>query len=153
MKVIISETTPQLISLNEMQVHVGDHLPNNIEQSIYYAKLKQLLHAEIFSFCKEQLELKQDLNMLRMSVGTPMPEREIREYLDGLKEKYNEHYDNIGIDYHIEQTRVDYGVPVFVIIKRGEIYSKKFVFRFKKSSANESLEGLTIGQVPTGKED
>jgi len=90
--------------------------------------------------------------MFRMSVGTALPEKEIREYLDGLKEKYS-HYDNVGLEYHIEQTRVDYGVPVFVIIKRGEIYSKKFVFRFKKANANDSLEGLTIGQVPIGKED
>lgn len=152
MKIITESTAPQLETLNEMYIHIADNLPNTVEQSIYYAKLKQLLHGEIFNFCKEQTDLKQDLNILRMSIGIAMPEKEIREYLDGLKEKYNEHYDNVALEYHIEQTRVDFGVPVFVIIKRGEIFAKKFVFRFKKSSAAESLDGLTIGQVPT-KED
>ena len=38
----------------------------------------------------------------------------------------------VGIDYHIEVTRLDFGVPVFVLIKRDSIYLKKFVFRFKK---------------------
>jgi len=40
MKIIVDEMTPQLVSLNEMQVHIADHLPNNVEQSIYYSKLK-----------------------------------------------------------------------------------------------------------------
>ena len=61
-----------------------------------------------------------------------MTEKQIREYLDGLKEKYNGMVNNVGIDYHIEVTRLDFGVPVFVLIKRDSIYLKKFVFRFKK---------------------
>ena len=61
-----------------------------------------------------------------------MTEKQIREYLDGLKLKYNGMVNNVGIDYHIEVTRLDFGVPVFVLIKRDSIYLKKFVFRFKK---------------------
>lgn len=95
MKIINENETSQIQSLNEMFVNVSENLPKDIEQSIYYTKLKTLLHAEIFNFCKEQLELKQDLNLFRMSVGKTMTESEIREYLDGLKEKYNSHYDNV----------------------------------------------------------
>lgn len=148
MKVFNENENPQITTLNEMFINVKDSLPDEIEQSIYYSKLKQLLHSEIFNFCKEQIELKQDLNFFRMNVGKNMTEIEIREYLDGLKEKYNAHYDNVGIDYHIEVTRYDYGVPVFCIIKRNEIFMKKFVFRFRKSNQAKGIEGLTNSGIP-----
>lgn len=150
-EIITEKENPQLTTLNEMMVQVQSSLPTEIEQSIYYAKLKQLLHPEIFNFCKEQVELKEDLNLFRMSVGKPMDENEIREYIDGLKQKYNEHYDNVGIDYHIEVTRYDYGVPVFCIIKRNsKIYMKKFVFRFKKLNQRSGIDGLSNSGVPIG---
>ena len=40
---------------------------------------------------------------------------------------------NIGIEYHIEVTRYDYGVPVFVVIKRDIIYIKKICFQIQKT--------------------
>ena len=156
-EIITESENPQLTTLNEMMVQVQNSLPTDVEQSIYYAKLKHLLHPEIFNFCKEQIELKQDLNLFRMSVGKPMVEKEIREYIDNLKQKYNEHYENVGLDYHIEVTRYDYGVPVFVVIKRTEIFMKKFVFRFKKERltdgiANLSQSGLILNTLKKGSE-
>ena len=79
-------------------------------------------------------DLKDDLNMLRMNVGEQLSEEEIREYLDNLKTTYNSKDNNVALDYHIEVTRFDYGVPVWVTIKRGSIHMKKFVFRFRKST-------------------
>ena len=141
---------PQIIQLNEMVLKVRDSLPRDIENSIYYPKLKNLLHSEIFNFCKEQLELKADLNFFRMSVGQVMSEQEIRDYLDGLKLKYNGIEDNnVCLDYHIEITRIDYGVPVFVVIKRGNsILMKKFVFRFRKTKLDQGLLGLSNAGIP-----
>ena len=153
MKILNENNSPQMQTLNEMFVKVQTSLPTEVEQSIYYAKLKQLLHGEIMQFCKEQLELKQDLNMFRMNVGNALSEEEIREYLDSLKSKYNAHYDNVGIDYHIEVTRYDYGVPVFCVIKRNEIFMKKFVFRFKKSDQTKGINGLSNAGVPTKEGD
>lgn len=144
---ILSENS-QITQLNEMMVQVKDSLPTEIEQSVYYAKLKQLLHPEIYNFCKEKIELKQDLNFLRMNVGEKMTEKEIREYLDSLKLKYNGEVDDIGIDYAIEVTRVDYGVPVFVVIKRNEISMKKFVFRFRKTNQEKGIGNLTVSGLP-----
>ena len=144
---ILSENS-QITQLNEMMVQVKDSLPTEIEQSVYYAKLKQLLHPEIYNFCKEKIELKQDLNFLRMKVGEKMTEKEIREYLDSLKLKYNGAVDDIGIDYAIEVTRVDYGVPVFVVIKRNEISMKKFVFRFRKINQEKGIGNLTVSGLP-----
>jgi hypothetical protein len=128
----IYNDSKQVIALNELFVDVRQGLPTNVENSVYYPKIKHLLFGEINSFCKEQVELKQDLNVLRMMVGEEMTESQIRDYLDGLMLKYNNEVNNVGIIYHIEQTRLDYGVPVVVIIKRDSIYVKKFVFRFKK---------------------
>lgn len=140
---IICEESNEIKKLNEMFVDVSGALPTNIENSIYYPKIKHLLFPEIVSFCKEKTELKADLNILRDLVGEPMSEPEIRQYLDTLKVKYNGEINNIGIDYHIEQTKFDYGVAVFVIIKRDTIYSKKFVFRFKKKDPTASVGDLT----------
>ena len=144
----ILNENPQITQINEMFVNVQQGLSDEIEGSIYYGKLRNLLHSEILGFCKEQLELKQDLNMFRMMIGQDMNESEIREYLDGLKLKYNNQDNNIGIDYHIEVTRVDYGVPVFVVIKRNEIFMKKFVFRFRKKKISDGVSNLTISGIP-----
>ena len=56
MKVLLESETSQLKQLNEMKVNIDKSLPNDVEQSIYYAKLKTLLHPEIFNFCKEKSE-------------------------------------------------------------------------------------------------
>lgn len=150
MKIFNEQEHPQLQTLNEMVVNVHGSLDKDIELSIYYNKLKHLLHGEILNFCKEQFEMRDDLNIFRMSVGTVMEESEIREYLNSLKEKYS-HYDNIGLEYHIEVTRYDFGVPVICIIKRGtQIHMKKFVYRFRKKSATTSLDGLSINGISDG---
>lgn len=144
---ILEETDKQLAKINEMFIDSLPSLPTNVENSIYYARIKQLLHPEIYNFCKEQLELKEDLNFLRMSVGEPMTESEIRDYLDSLKAKYANN-DKVGIEYHIEITRIDYGVPVFCVIRRGNgIFMKKFVFRFRKTNQEAGLADLTNAQI------
>jgi hypothetical protein len=144
----IDEESKEIRQLNEMFVKVYDSLPTKIENSIFYPKLKQLLHMEIIKFTREQIELKQDLNLLRMNIGEALSETEIREYLDSLKAKYNLDDNNVGLDYHIEVTRYDYGVPIFVVIKRDIIYFKKFVFRFRKSSPTMGLDGLQVSGLP-----
>ena len=134
---------PQLTTLNELFMKNHDSLPIDVENSIYYARLRQLLHPEIFNFCKEQEELKADLNFLRLCIGEPITESEIRDYLNGLKEKYNKN-DKVGIEYHIEVTRIDYGVPVFCVIQRGNaIHMKKFVFRFRKANQEAGVGDLS----------
>lgn len=138
----IFNESADLKRLNEMFVDVRESLPTEVENSIYYPKLKHLLFGEINEFCKEKTELKKELNAFRDMVGEYMEENQIRDYLDNLKNKYNMQVNNIGLDYHIEVTRIDFGVPVFVIIKRDFIYMKKFVFRFKKNLTS-GLEGLT----------
>ena len=145
--IVLEETNSQLANINEMFIASLPSLPTDVENSIYYARIKQLLHPEIYNFCKEQLELKEDLNFLRMSVGEVMTEQEIRDYLDSLKDKYKDN-DKVGIEYHIEVTRIDYGVPVFCIIRRGNgIFMKKFVFRFRKANQEIGLADLTNAQV------
>lgn len=140
------QESPQIQQLNELFINVPESLPTEVEQSIYYPKLKTLLHAEIINFCKEQTELRDDLNFFRMSIGQEMDEEEIRAYLDGLKEKYNSKYQNIGIDYDISVTKFDYAVPVFCVIKRQDIILKKFVFRFRKHSNAQGINPMsTIG--------
>ena len=135
--------------LNEMIVNVKEHLPSTIENSVYYPKLRQLLFMEIAHFCKEKVELKQDLFVLKDMVGQQLDEGTIRNYLDKLKEKYNSIDNDIGIDYHIESTRIDFGVPVFVIIKRNQINMKKFVFRFRRDTGiGGSIEGLSSIGIP-----
>jgi hypothetical protein len=148
---IIEEESRDLKNLNEMFVNVYDSLPTNIENSIFYPKLKQLLQLEIIKFTKEQIEIRQDLNLFRMNIGEALSEKDIREYLDSLKLKYNLTDNNVGIDYHIEVTRYDFGVPIFVVIKRDDIHMKKFVFRFRKASATMGLDTVDFGGIPSVK--
>jgi hypothetical protein len=144
----ILQESSELRQLNEIFVRVENSLPENIENSMFYPKLKHLLHTEIFRFTKEHIELRDDLNFLRQNIGEQFTVDEIKEYLEMLKSKYNMVEDNVGIDYHLEVTRIDYGVPVFVIIKRDRIYVKKFVFRFRKLNTSDSVGTLSIGGVP-----
>lgn len=132
---VILEESDDIKKLNEMYVHVLPSLPVDVTNSIYYNKLKYFMYSEIVSFCKEKLELKADLLNIRSFIGDYMTDDDVTQLFDALKEKYTKHqklYPNIGLDYHIEQTRIDYGVVVFCIIKRDDIYMKKFVFRFRK---------------------
>ena len=137
--------TEELKEINEAIIRAADSLDPSITNSIYYPRLKQLMFKEIVDFCKEKLELKEDLLELQNFIGLKLSEQEIREYLDELKIKYNM-VENIGLDYHIEATRVDYGVCVFVTIRRNDIFMKKFVFRFRKAST-DTIFGLSNGGV------
>lgn len=145
---ILSESE-QLTKLNEMFMNSLPSLSPSVTNSVYYGKLKTLLHSEIVYFAKEKKQLKDDLNFLRLMVGEKLTEDAIKEYLDGIKAKYNDSDSDIGIEYHIEVTRIDFGVPVFVIIRRGaEIFMKKFVFRFKKNSVTEGLNDVSLSGTP-----
>ena len=125
MKIVLDENN-ELSTLNEMFVNVLPSMPSKIENSIYYNRLKHLLLNEIITYCKEFTDIRDDLLYLRAAIGTELTEDAIRSYLDSLKEKYNDKNNNVGLDYHIEATRIDYGVPVFVILKRTDILMKKF---------------------------
>lgn len=58
MKII--ESLRETESLHEMMVKDNPSLPPEVENSIYYPKLKALLHKEIFNFCKYKPDLKMD---------------------------------------------------------------------------------------------
>jgi hypothetical protein len=148
LEMIVAEESKDIMQLNEMLFKVQNSLPKNIENSVFYPKLKQLLHLEIIRFTKEQVELRQDLTFLKMNVGEAIPESEVREYLDSLKRKYNGVTHDVALDYHIEATRIDIGVPVFVIIKRDTVYMKKFVFRFRKADVSQGVESLSQQGIP-----
>jgi hypothetical protein len=146
--VIIVEQSRELTDLNEMFVKVEAGLPSSIENSIYYPKIRHLLMSEIIRFTKEKTEMRRDLEFLRMNVGMVLSEADIRDYLDGIKQKYNTKDNDMGIEYHIEGTRFDYGVAVFAIIKRDMVYVKKLVFRFRKPDTSVSVVGVSPTGVP-----
>lgn len=135
----IESDSNELRMLDEFSVELSDsNISDNIERSIFYPRLKQLLFKEINLFCREHISLKADLQFIRMQVGTPMSEQDVRALFEELIRKYNTTAnDNVGVMYHVEKTRFDYGVPVFVIIKRDEIQAKKFVFRFKRKELSD----------------
>lgn len=146
MDIIVEENQRETQQLEEMTVTVLDSLPTAVENSVFYPKLKQLLHVEINRFCRDKQELKDDLNIFRQLIGEAMTEEQIREYLDNLKAKYNNLNTNVGIQYHLEFTRIDIACIVFIVIKRKDIEMKKFVFRFRKADGiNASISGLTPG--------
>jgi hypothetical protein len=147
--VVILEESRELVRLNEMFVKVEKSLPASIENSVFYPRMKQLLFAEITRFSREKTELRNDLNLFRMNVGEVLSDTEIREYMETLKQKYNTKDNDVGIDYHIEATRFDYGVPVFVVIKRDVIYMKKFVFRFRKPETSDYIQGVSQAGIPS----
>ena len=139
---ILLEESEELKIVNEMFVDVLPSLSPNITNSVYYNKLKYYMFSEIVNFCREKIELKQDLLELRAYIGEFLSEDAIRVKLDSLKEKYNNNKQNVGLEYHLESTRIDYGVVVFCIIKRDDIYCKKFIFRFRKNP-QLGLSGLS----------
>jgi len=126
-------------TLHEMFIKVEDARPSTLENSIFYSRIKNTMTRDLMRFTREQVDLRGDLFKLRDKIGEMMSERDIRNTLDVLMKKYNETDNNVGLIYHIESTRVDYGVPVMVMIKRDVIYVKKFVFRFKKSDMSAKV--------------
>jgi len=132
MRVKLDESKKQE-TLHEMFIKVESAHASTLENSIFYSRIKNTMMHDLMSFMREQIDLRDDLMKLRSKIGDAMSERDIRRELDKLMKKYNEADNNVGLIYHIESTRVDYGVPVMVMIKRNIIYVKKFVFRFKKT--------------------
>ena len=157
MKIVNENLSEEINKINETIMSVQDSLPAKVTNTIFYTKLKYLMFSEIVKFCREKLELKQDLLNLRTFIGEFISEEDIRKMFDELKEKYNNVNDNIGMDYHIEATRIDYGVCLFVMLKRGDIvFAKKFVFRFRKSqTVGFDFSNITSGgiEVPNIKKD
>lgn len=127
------DMTPDLETLNEMFIKVEAALPAKLENSIFYSRIKNVMAQEIMKFLREQTELKSDLMRLKDDIGDAKSEKDIRREFDKLMKKYNSADNNVGLIYHIEATRVDYGVPVMVMIKREVLHVKKFVFRYKKT--------------------
>lgn len=147
----IESDSNEIKMLDEFVVELSDsNISDNVERSIFYPKLKQLMFKEINLFCREQIALKNDLQFVRMQIGMPMGEQEVRELFETLMKKYNtSNNDNVGLIYHLETTRFDYGVSLFVIIKRDEIYAKKFVFRFRrKEMANPGISFKNETAIP-----
>ncbi len=132
MEIINEDLSPELKKMNEMFVSVQNSLSPRVTNSVYYNRLKYLMFGEIVKFCKEKIELRNDLLNIRSYIGEFMSEADINRYFTDLKMKYNGSVHNVGLEYHIETTRIDYGVCVFVIIKRDNIYVKKFIYRFRK---------------------
>lgn len=149
MKIINEELSAPIRDTNEAIISVQPSLGIRETNTLYYPKLKYLMFNEITRFCKEKIDVRNDLLTLRTYIGEFLSEEEIQNILDGLKQKYSEVQD-IGIEYHIEATRHDYGVCVFVIIKRGDIvYCKKFIYRFRKSvSTGLPFSGISAGGAP-----
>jgi hypothetical protein len=130
-----------------MCVHVRPNLSKEIENSVFYPKQRDSLKRELFSFMKEQIPLRDDLMFLRNKVGDPIKESEIRDYMERLSRKYNDNDNNTGLSYHIEATRIDYGLSVHVVIFRGQIHVKKFVFRFRKTETKSGLDNLSSSGI------
>jgi hypothetical protein len=140
MKVNI-ETSKELEALHEMFIKVEDALPADLENSIFYSRIKNSMTRELLKFMREQTGLRADLMRLKDKIGEVMSEAQIHRELDAMM-KYNEQDNNVGVIYHIESTRIDYGVPVIVIIKREVLHVKKFVFRFKKEDMSANIGGV-----------
>lgn len=132
------EVSKELETLHELFIKVEDSLPADLENSIFYSRIKNTMTKELMSFMREQAALRADLMRLKDKIGEIMSEDQIRRELEPLM-KYNEEDNNVGVIYHIESTRLDYGVPVIVIIKRDVLYVKKFVFRFKKEDMSAKV--------------
>jgi hypothetical protein len=132
------ETSKELEILHEMFIRVEDPLPADLENSIFYSRIKNTMTRELLSFMREQTELKADLLRFKDKIGDVMSESQIRKELETMM-KYNEQDNNVGVIFHIESTRLDYGVPVIVMIKRDVLHVKKFVFRFKKEDMSAKV--------------
>jgi hypothetical protein len=144
---IVDKEQKALIALDEMFVRVQDGLTDVTQHSIYYNKLRSLLHADIRMFCLEKRELNQDLETLRLNIGNVVSENELLTYSNELMDKYNNKNDNIGLIFHLEATRVDFALICVAIIKRDDIYTKKFTFRYRKPSINDGVYGLTLSNT------
>lgn len=142
MEIINEELDNETKSVNEMIISMQKSLPTKVTNNIYYTKLKYLMFNEIIKFCKEKIDLKIDLLGLKDTIGEFLSEEQILDLFNSFKAKYNDqNYPDIGVEFHVESTRLDYGVCVFIIIKRGDtIFCKKFIFRYRKTTAGIGLD-------------
>lgn len=138
----------EIDQMTEAVVRVVPSVSENILNTSFYPRIRVLEIPEIMRFCQEQISLKNDLLDLTTYIGEYMTEAQIREIFDTLKEKYNQEK-IIGMEYHVESTRIDFGVVLFVVIKRTDIFVKKFIFRFRKA-LDTNLVGLSSIGVPIG---
>lgn len=155
MKIIIEENNNSNSTnkvINEMVINVDDKKNKMVthadEHSIIYNRLKQNLHHDIVKFCLNEVGLKNDLMFFRSMVGDTLREKDIKNYVEDIQEKYNNnrgYNKNVGIDYFLESTRYDFVLVLFVSIIRGEtIYQTRFVFRFRKSGLTHGVYGKDL---------
>lgn len=126
-----------------MKVVVYETVPEEISNSLNYTRIKHELHSHINNFCREKVDLKNKLHVLRLAVGRRYDPEDVKNTLEQFKEEFNEKDNNIGLDYNIVVTKFDFVVTVHVVIKRTDIEMKKFVFRYRKKSTTEN-EDLSI---------
>jgi hypothetical protein len=142
-----SASDEEISKLTEAVVKVVPSMPEAILNTSFYPRIKVLQIPEIMRFCKEQTTLKNDLLDMCNYIGEYLSESDIHDLFDALKDKYNNENPLVGLEYHIESTRIDYGVVLFVVIKRDDVYLKKFIFRYRKS-LDSSIDGLSTIGVP-----
>ena len=130
-----------------MFVHVKPNLSKELENSIQYPRQRDSLKREIFAFMKEQIGLRDELMALRNRVGDAVKESDLTDHMEKLSRKYNDIDNNVGFSYHIEATRIDYGLSVHVVIFRGQIHVKKFVFRFRKLETKAGLDNVSSSGI------
>lgn len=162
MKIIIEESkASNAINkiLNEMIINVDDkkrkHVSFADEHSIVYGRLKQRLQPDILDFCRNEIDLKDDLLFFRSMVGDTLREVDVLNHVKNIQEKYNNgrsYNRNVSIDYFIETTRYDFVLVLFVTIIRGEnIYQTRFVFRYRKSNQTAGVHGMDMSGLPIEK--
>lgn len=144
---IIEEESKELKDLNETFIKVLPSAPESVLNSAFYPRIRILEIPEIMQYCREHTDLKNDLLAIATFIGEFLTEDQIRDIFDGLKNKYNTNDSLVGLEYHMEATRVDFGIVLFVAIKRNNFYIKKFIFRFRKA-LDVSMSGLSNIGVP-----
>lgn len=162
MKIIIEENkSSDSVNkiLNEMVIHVDDKSHKQVsfadEHSIVYGRLKQRLQPDILNFCRNEIDLKDDLLFFRSMVGDTLREVDVLNYVKDIQDKYNNgrsYNRNVSIDYFIETTRYDFVLVLFTTIIRGEnIFQTRFVFRYRKSSQTAGVHGMSMSGLPEEK--
>ena len=132
-----------------MRVQIVRTIPTEVSASINYLNLKHRNFREIIAFCREKLVLKDDLIEMNKKVGSPVSLVDINEMVELYKRKHT--VDDIGIEYHVEVTRWDFALIVFVIIKRDFIKAQKFIFRYRKIGGETNYSNLDYTHVDFNK--
>lgn len=128
-----------------MRVEIIRNVSTKTTASINYLNLRHKNFREIISFCRERITLKDDLVEMNTKVGTPVSLVDINEMAEYYKRKHT--VEDIGLEYHVEVTRWDFSLIVFVIIKRDFIKAQKFVFRYRKIGGETNYSNLDYTHV------